>query len=66
MGFPDFPYPDSFPQSFVSAEDVLNFLNLYADNFQLKSHIKFQHEVIRVRPRCNKEWEASICIIQFS
>lgn len=60
MGFPDFPYPDKFELSFISSADVLEYLNLYADHFKLRNYIKFQHEVIRVKPRLNMEWEASI------
>lgn len=39
MGFPDFPIPEQ-SQSYIPAKDILNFLNLYADHFQLRQHIK--------------------------
>lgn len=62
MGYLDFPYPQSMQESFVGSQVVLDFLNLYADHYNLKRHIKFQHEVVRVKPRCNNQWEVSICL----
>lgn len=59
MGYPDFPYPDKFNLSFVTAAEVLEYLNIYADHFKLRNYIKFEHEVLRVKPRFNKTWEAS-------
>ena len=59
MGFPDFPYPDKFHLSFVTSEEVLEYLNMYADHFKLRNHIQFEHEVLRVKPRLNRDWEAS-------
>ncbi|ALC40708.1 Fmo-1 [Drosophila busckii] len=59
MGYPDFPYDSAIEESFINAEQVLEFLRAYADHFKLHSHIKLQHEVIRVRPRLN-DWEVYI------
>lgn len=56
MGFPDFPIPEQ-EKSYISAEDMLKFLDLYADEFRVKQHIKFQHYVIRVRPKGETQWE---------
>lgn len=41
MGFPDFPIPEQ-DKSYVPAEDVLQFLNAYADHFGIKQFIKVQ------------------------
>uniref|UniRef100_A0A1I8P925 Flavin-containing monooxygenase n=1 Tax=Stomoxys calcitrans TaxID=35570 RepID=A0A1I8P925_STOCA len=60
MGYLDFPYPESMADSFVSSHDVLSFLYLYAEHFDLQKHIKFQHEVIRVLPRTNGRWEVHV------
>ncbi|XP_019892627.1 flavin-containing monooxygenase 3 isoform X3 [Musca domestica] len=60
MGYLDFPYPQSMQESFVGSQVVLDFLNLYADHYNLKRHIKFQHEVVRVKPRCNNQWEVHV------
>lgn len=49
MSFPDFPFPPN-DKSFVPASVVNEYLNLYADNFELRSHIRFEHHVLRVRP----------------
>lgn len=56
MGFPDFPIPKQ-EKSYISAEDMLAFLNLYSEEFHVKEQIKFQHYVIRVRPKGEKQWE---------
>ncbi|XP_037821044.1 senecionine N-oxygenase-like [Lucilia sericata] len=60
MGYSDFPYPEKFELSFVTSANVLEYLNLYADHFKLRHYIKLQHEVIRVKPRSNKEWEVHV------
>lgn len=58
MGYPDYPYPTEIEDSFITSQQVLEFLRSYADHFNLRPHIKLQHEVIRVRPRLN-DWEVS-------
>lgn len=58
MGYPDYPYPTDIEESFITSQQVLEFLRSYADHFKLRPHIKLQHEVIRVRPRLN-DWEVS-------
>lgn len=39
MDFPDFPEPEQ-EKSFVTQPEVLSYLNLYADHFNLKQLIK--------------------------
>lgn len=57
MAFPDFPFPPS-EKSFLPSSDVNAYLNRYADHFNLRDHIKFEHQVIRVRPKREmKTWE---------
>lgn len=58
MGYPDFLYPSEIKESFITSHQVLDFLRSYADHFDLRPHIKLQHEVIRVRPRVD-DWEVS-------
>lgn len=58
MGYPDFPIPEQ-KQSYIPAADMLDFLNKYAEHFNIKKHIKFLHYVIRVRPR-NGEYEVIV------
>lgn len=58
MGYPDYLYPSEIKESFITSHQVLDFLRSYADHFDLRPHIKLQHEVIRVRPRVD-DWEVS-------
>ena len=59
MTFPDFPYPYD-DNSYVSSEKILNYINLYADKFNLRDNIKFEHEVIRIKPLLDETWE--VCV----
>lgn len=59
MGYPDFPIPDQ-KKSYIPQRDMLSFLELYAQRFNVYERIKFQHYVIRVRPRDDKKWEIII------
>ena len=64
MLFPDLPFPMQ-EKSFVSANDVNNYLKLYAETFKLRSHIKFHHHVLRVRPLPDTStWE--VTVVNFS
>lgn len=49
MAFPDFPFPPG-ERSFITASEVHDYLNSYADTFELRRHIRFEHHVERVRP----------------
>ncbi|XP_064536619.1 senecionine N-oxygenase [Drosophila montana] len=59
MGYPDYPYPAEIEESFITSQQVLEFLRSYADHFKLRPHIKLQHEVMRVRPRLH-DWEVYV------
>ena len=61
MGFPDYPYPSSMKDSYISAAKVLEYLQAYAEHFMLNDCIEYQQEVIRVRPYKGK-WEVSAVI----
>lgn len=56
MGYPDFPIPTQ-EKSYIPAEDMLAFLDLYATTFKVKECIRFQHYVIRLRPKDLCQWE---------
>lgn len=56
MGYPDFPIPNQ-EKSYISAEDMLAFLESYSKEFRLEEHIKFLHYVVRVRPKGETQWE---------
>ena len=47
MNFSDFPYPDDWPH-FLPQFKVKEYLENYADNFNLSQHIHFNHEVIEI------------------
>lgn len=59
MGLGDIEMRYNFEQSYISSNQVLNFLDHYANLFQLKNLIKFRHYVIRVRPVEKSKWEVS-------
>lgn len=58
MGFPDFPFQEQ-NQSYIPADDVLQFVRDYAENFKVNEHIKFHHYVVRARPYDGK-WEVIV------
>ncbi|XP_033155872.1 senecionine N-oxygenase [Drosophila mauritiana] len=55
MGFPDFEIGEN-KASYVRSDEICDFLNQYADHFDLKKHIKFNSYVIRVLQRKTK-WQ---------
>jgi cation diffusion facilitator CzcD-associated flavoprotein CzcO len=58
--FSDLPYPDS-TELFPYAEDVRNYLESYADNFDIRSSIRFKQEVCdisRAAGDCER-WEVT-------
>lgn len=59
MCFPDFPFPPH-EKSYLPACDVLAYLNLYADSFDVRSKIKFQRCVLRIRPLIDDAWEVIV------
>lgn len=56
MGFLNFPFPRT-DRSFVGHKEVLAFLESYAENFNLKSVIKFENQVVNVCPLTKDRWE---------
>ncbi|XP_072037202.1 uncharacterized protein [Amphiura filiformis] len=62
MAFPDFPFDPSLP-SFVTHNDVLDYLEKYAAQFNLLQYIKFETVVEYVKPVTNGEktlWEVTV------
>ena len=49
MAYPDVPFPEDLP-SFVTNADVNKYLETYTQHFNLRKHIKFNHEVLSVKP----------------
>lgn len=56
--YTDFPIPESYPQ-FLSRQQARQYINAYADNFDLRSAITFNTEVERVEEVAG-HWEVSI------
>ncbi|XP_065353054.1 senecionine N-oxygenase [Cloeon dipterum] len=59
MGYPDYPIPEQ-EKSYLYAREILQFLNDYADHFDVRKLIKFRHHVEKVRPvPGEKTWEVT-------
>ncbi|MFD0785116.1 flavin-containing monooxygenase [Micromonospora azadirachtae] len=56
--FPDFPMPDSWPD-YPHHSQLLAYFERYADHFDLRSHIWFGTEVVRVEPVEGKGWDVT-------
>uniref|UniRef100_A0A3Q3W608 Flavin-containing monooxygenase n=1 Tax=Mola mola TaxID=94237 RepID=A0A3Q3W608_MOLML len=50
MSFSDFPVPAHFP-NYMHNSLVMEYFRMYADNFQLTRHIRFNTKVLQVRQR---------------
>lgn len=59
MEFPGHSFPNN-TISFPPHSDVLKYLQSYADKFDLKKYIQFNHLVIRVHPIENNKWEVIV------
>lgn len=53
LGYSDFPIPDHYPD-FMSHYEVLEYLESYADHFDVKQHIQFNTRVESVTPQDDK------------
>ncbi|WP_231867040.1 NAD(P)/FAD-dependent oxidoreductase [Anabaena sp. 4-3] len=56
--FSHFPMPESYPD-FPSAKNMRDYLNSFADHFDLRQHIELNHTVSYVRPVENNLWEVT-------
>lgn len=56
--FPDFPMPDWWPD-YPHHSQLLSYLERYADHFDLRRHVWFGTEVIRVRPAAGGGWDVT-------
>lgn len=58
MGFPEFKFENK-GKSFVSHDEVLEFFQSYAREFNINDVIKFSHNVINVTPIIGERWEVN-------
>ncbi len=56
MCYPDFPFTDQ-DASFLPSNEILEYLNSYADKFDIRKLINFEHHVVRVLPQRDGTWE---------
>lgn len=56
MGFLNHPFPKK-QRSFVLHDEVLAFFQSYANEYKVFDVIKFQNQVINVRPLGEDRWE---------
>lgn len=59
MGYPTVPFHKQ-DQSYVTSEAVCQYFRMYADIFTLDKCIKFEHNVLRVRPLQDQDWEVIV------
>jgi len=57
--YADFPMPADYPD-FPSAQQMLDYLRLYADTFHLRPHIQFNTKVVMAVPRAEDRWEVEL------
>lgn len=60
MRFTDFDVKIDEDKSFLNPDEVVQFLHSYADAFGLRQFIRFQHQVVRVLPIKNSQWEVLV------
>ena len=56
--FTNFPMPEDYPD-FPSAQNMLDYLNSFADHFNLREQIELNRKVSYVRPIENNRWEVT-------
>ncbi|HEY9649597.1 MAG TPA: NAD(P)-binding domain-containing protein [Coleofasciculaceae cyanobacterium] len=56
--FTHFPMPDDYPD-FPSAQNMRDYLNAFADHFDLRQHIELNHTVNSVQPIENNLWKVT-------
>ncbi|XP_045459986.1 flavin-containing monooxygenase FMO GS-OX-like 4 isoform X2 [Harmonia axyridis] len=60
MLFDDFQYPEGLKESFISQNEVLQYLNNYADKMNLRKYIRFLTQVTYVQPIDDNKWDIEI------
>jgi dimethylaniline monooxygenase (N-oxide forming) len=59
LGYPDHPIPDHYPD-FLSHAQVLEWLDSYAERFDLRRRFRFRCAVQRVAPQPDGSWQVTL------
>lgn len=59
MCYPNEPFPEN-KISFVSSDYVLSYYESFADKYNLRDYIKFEYQVLRVKPSSDDKWEVIV------
>lgn len=59
LGYPDHLFPNG-TEEFTDRETIWNYLNSYADRFDLKKFIKYLHLVTKVQPILGEKWKVTV------
>lgn len=59
LGYSDFPIPERYP-GFLSHGEVLQYLEAYVDQFDLRPHIHFKTRVEQVSPTGDGSWQVTL------
>lgn len=59
LGYPDHPIPDHHPD-FLSHAEVIEWLESYAERFDLRRHFRFRCRVERVEPQAGGAWQVTL------
>jgi dimethylaniline monooxygenase (N-oxide forming) len=59
LSYPDFPVPDQYPD-FLSHAEVLQYLEAYADQYDVRRHIRFNTRVEKVEPAGDDTWRVTL------
>lgn len=59
LGYPDHVYPDG-TEEFPDRETIWNYLDTYADQFDVKKYIKYLHMVLKVQPFQGEKWKVIV------
>ena len=59
LGYPDHPIPEHYPD-FLSHWEVLEWLESYAQRFDLKQHFRFGCKVDRIQPQPGGCWQVTL------
>jgi cation diffusion facilitator CzcD-associated flavoprotein CzcO len=60
MAYPDLPFPQDLP-SFITNAEVQKYLETYTEHFNFKKYIKFNHQVLSIKPgNKDKEWDVIV------